>query len=305
MGEKVTRSGMGHVGSAGGGGNPAKPEPAPGQLWSRNGGAPWQIRDVVDRSWVCFDDGGKCTPLSSTLQGSPRWRCVGIETPAGRVMVGERRRGPFTGPSEVVAVAQSGHAFEVTAGITTTYGSAEVVASWPLVTEPASPPTVSDLLDGSPKWAKQTVRGSFIDTASGPWLDALAGGERRGDETDEELRERLLRRMGAEPQKAAPDPRAEREARRREIDAALREDARRWPAFATARRCAVLAACEGREPSPMVIGQILSDLHAYERWSRDGSREPSAAALAWVQRREYGPEARAALAAYERARALP
>lgn len=62
--------------------------------------------------------------------------------------------------------------------------------------------------------------------------------------------------------KVAENP---REARRREIDAVLREDARRFPAFASARRAAVLAACEGRLHMGVDdVRGLLSRLHARE-----------------------------------------
>lgn len=60
--------------------------------------------------------------------------------------------------------------------------------------------------------------------------------------------------------------RAEREQRRREIDAVLREDARRFPAFAVARRAAVLAICENRDdgPRPEEVAALLANLRVYE-----------------------------------------
>lgn len=56
------------------------------------------------------------------------------------------------------------------------------------------------------------------------------------------------------------------------IDAALREDARRYPAFATARRAAVMAACERQIPPPVAeIQTALAAFHAYEA-ARGGGR---------------------------------
>jgi hypothetical protein len=103
---------------------------------------------------------------------------------------------------------------------------------------------------------------------------------------------------------APPDPRAEREQRRREIDALLREDARRHPAFATARKCALLAALEDSEVHAGDVGHVplfLAELRAYEA-ARGGGRTPSP--LAVVGYTTDAEDARI-LAAYERTRSLP
>jgi hypothetical protein len=106
---------------------------------------------------------------------------------------------------------------------------------------------------------------------------------------------------------APPDPRAEREQRRREIDAVIAEDARRFPAFATARRAAVVAKCEG-EPAHDTMTTIhaplasamLGWLREYEE-KRGAGRAPSEAAN-FHARVTFGTDAQAV---YERARSLP
>ncbi len=76
-----------------------------------------------------------------------------------------------------------------------------------------------------------------------------------------------------------PDPRIARARQRAEIDAVLREDARRFPAFATARRCVVVAAHE--DPTCNLgakqHARLLDELRRYEDL-RGGLREPQAAA---------------------------
>lgn len=107
-----------------------------------------------------------------------------------------------------------------------------------------------------------------------------------------------------------PDPRLVREQRRREIDAVLREDARRFPAFATARKCAVVAGFEecstnaetlssgvAQECPGTLAAAWLKTLHEYEA-ARGCAKAPS---------REVRSRFRAGamIAAYERARSLP
>jgi hypothetical protein len=126
------------------------------------------------------------------------------------------------------------------------------------------------------------------------------------------LAERLHVKMNPRP--SAPvlsipfaiDPRAAREQRRREIDAVLREDARRFPAFATARRAAVMAAEEGHRPHLDRLPAYLDGLRAYESAIAKGMRPARAkqeipGVNEWV---EWGWCA-VGFAAYERARAMP
>jgi len=107
---------------------------------------------------------------------------------------------------------------------------------------------------------------------------------------------------------APPDPRAAREQRRREIDAVLREDARRFPAFATARRCAVMASVEAGvvlrlSDADNSAGweEFLADLRAYET-VRGTARIAATFPGDWCD--EEGVPSDAILA-YERARSLP
>jgi hypothetical protein len=106
----------------------------------------------------------------------------------------------------------------------------------------------------------------------------------------------------SKPPAPKPDPRAERERRRREIDAVLAEDARRFPAFATARRAAVLAATEefqmhGSDILTSTAERIVGQLHAYEAL-RGGMAKPSKAADDYA----FDKIEIVALDAYERAR---
>lgn len=108
-----------------------------------------------------------------------------------------------------------------------------------------------------------------------------------------------------------PDPRTRREAQRREIDAVLREDARRSPAFAVARKCAVMGAFEDTPHTPKLhtdtAAELCSMLREYES-ERGGMRAPKAGASAAIE--EWGARfgirgiARDLVASYEIARGL-
>ncbi len=110
-----------------------------------------------------------------------------------------------------------------------------------------------------------------------------------------------------------PDPLIARARSRAEIDAVLREDARRWPAFATARRAAVMAACERPDPPPVAeVVTALAAFHAYEN-ARGGMRvdisERAPFTDAWRLLRDMGQDISIPVAGtcwrhYERARGL-
>ncbi len=103
----------------------------------------------------------------------------------------------------------------------------------------------------------------------------------------------------------ASDPRIARDRRRAEIDAVIREDARRFPAFATARMAAVMAACEMWGDDPQVLGSVRAMLinggwlHSYET-RRGGRTKPSEDADHYA-RHTFGTEAQGH---YERARGM-
>jgi hypothetical protein len=131
-------------------------------------------------------------------------------------------------------------------------------------------------------------------------------------EDADRLAERLHVKMNPRPSAPllsipfAVDPRTAREQRRREIDAVLREDARRFPAFATARRAAVMAAEEGHRPHLNQLPAYLDGLRAYENAIAKGMRPARAkqeipGVSEWV---EWGWCA-VGFTAYERARAMP
>lgn len=103
---------------------------------------------------------------------------------------------------------------------------------------------------------------------------------------------------------AAPDPRIARERQRAEIDVVLREDARRHPAFATARGAAVLCVCEGGPgfygvTYPSTVRAMLGWLHEYEAL-RGGLTAPREAAARHA-RATFGDDA---CGHYERARGM-
>jgi hypothetical protein len=96
----------------------------------------------------------------------------------------------------------------------------------------------------------------------------------------------------------------ERALARRKVDAVLAEDGRRFPAFASARRCAVLADIEtaGGWRQQIDVAVLCEQLRTYED-ARGGARRPAPEA---VRRFTMGYASRENdLAAYERARALP
>ncbi len=95
-----------------------------------------------------------------------------------------------------------------------------------------------------------------------------------------------------------------RENDRRAIDALLREDARRTPAFATARRAAVLAAYEDVPEMPAdQTAAILRRCAEYEEL-RGGGRKASLLAADMVYSWRHTSPVLAALTAYERARRM-
>jgi hypothetical protein len=99
---------------------------------ARGGGEPG--RAVVNAEDLSGDMVGQVilTNLAGTMP--PAYT---VDPPAGmHVLVGQIRRGPFGAPSEVLGIAPSG-SVKVTAGMSTTYRSAEEVATWPLVDPPA------------------------------------------------------------------------------------------------------------------------------------------------------------------------
>lgn len=237
----------------------SKPEPAVGQV--RRGRLAYQERDAL---WVVASEGdmgaivredGTAHDCAITLSDLRSWPCVGVETPAGRVMVGERR-GDRSGVTVLAvvdggAVGIDGHCLRVRGDYATMHFQADVVASWPLVT---------------------TRPGCGCVTC----------------------------------ECKAPSPVATKQARRREIDAIIADDAHRFPAFATARRAAVMAAFEGAPPvAPEDIvpvghaSNILRDCHRYEAL-RGGMTKPSTSAVEWAAL--AGGSFAIALAAYERMR---
>lgn len=194
-----------------------RPEPAVGQLRlgrlaHQGADATWAVIEASHGSAFVRQDGSECGG-TIPLYVLSTWPCVGIETPAGRVMVGERRRvwpsavgdrreGDFL-DFEVCHVLSDARVW-ISDGVEGWPESAEKVAAWPIVPGPLakaaesamrSPMVLADLIVGFPPWTQEAIRGQFLDCANGAYLDALAGGIRRDGDTDEELRERLRGQM--------------------------------------------------------------------------------------------------------------
>lgn len=155
-------------------------------------------------------------------------------------------------------------------------------------------------------------RSSSADTGSDMWI--RTGLQRAIGETSECFEKRVrddyaesLRRHFADETNPAEPTQAER---RREIDALLREDAKRTPAFATARKSAVLAAAEMfPEIVPEDASSLLNIVEHYEE-IRGAMVKPSDASTKWRERMRTSGHSCAAhaeacdagIAAYERAR---
>lgn len=323
------------------------PQPAVGQVWSD--GSEEVIAYVGDHHVRMRSGGGY--HIDGLLRVA---KCIGIETEHGRVMVGERRKGPYSTPSEVLAVSGA-NSVTVTAGISSTHAPATLVASWPLVADgprvsgcvcqwehgdracpvhPTCPecgcvvceckptreesarmsPTerraIGDVREPAP-WDRVTIGGVFKTlAAAGLKVDTGALSDRLGlrwaPEATKEDVATLVRALPPGIDVRIIDPRAEREQRRRAISAVLAEDARKFPAFATARRCAVMAAYESAPPMPPEdmlpathAANILRDCHRYEA-KRGGMTKPSAEAADWM--RHAGGTFAVALSVYERNR---
>ncbi len=313
------------------------PQPAPAQVWrSRKYPSMVNVVAKVDGHAVVWTHGG--WDDLAALRGF--YECIGIETPAGRVMVGERRR--YVGASDVEILAVVGAdsiRWRCVDGHVEHVSYARDAATWPLL-PPEAPAPLAAAAPQAYREPAQWGRASIGGVSSPPAPIGRAVGQYAADGdiavTVADLHkalaatgmtmdvERLGDRLGlrwdtsspappAVPRfptafPAPPDPRAEREQRRRAISAALAEDARRWPAFATARRAAVMAWYEGRDDTPMGNTEVVLALCvAYER-ERGGATRPSADADKRAKRSTgcFGfTKADVVLGHYERARALP
>ncbi|HSM93368.1 MAG TPA: hypothetical protein VLT47_10830 [Anaeromyxobacteraceae bacterium] len=245
----------------------ANPKPAPQQIWRSPCGKGEHTLGAEFREFGCTMHRVPHGSVNmSLLADGYGWRCVGIETPHGRVMVGERRNAnaingydansAYALIREVLFVVD-GERVWLSDGVEGWAAEAAKIATWPLVHDEPAKPKVADLL-------------AELLHADDCWY--------------------------------AHSPVA-REARRREIDAVLREDARAHPAFATARRCAVMAAVEawervkdGREFSMVNVTCLVADLRRYED-ARGGLTKPNTDAGRGISYE--------VLAAYESARSLP
>ena len=159
-----------------------KPEPSKGQVWRFHDPKHGEACEMV------FGLPSHGPGSARTLMGDPRWSCIGIETPAGRVMVGERRQSDCpSSPGAHVVVRVINDTFvsmRDERGDDLAFGVARV-ASWPLV----SPPTPTAV---APKAEQNRCKCGAAMTASmvmcpGCAADALLSGEW---EKDPELRAR-------------------------------------------------------------------------------------------------------------------
>jgi len=137
----------------------AKPHPDASQIWKRCDMTIVLRRRDPDGMWAANGVGYVSGTHVSERELLRSWRCVGIETPAVRVMVGERRVSDYPGDDPrvtvdhiadrgIVAVRPDGADFVVGC-------PADRVATWPLVTEPTPKPI--------------TIFGSHVIDASGAW----------------------------------------------------------------------------------------------------------------------------------------
>lgn len=145
------------------------PEPAIGQVWLLDDPSFRWAGELtikrIDADEVRFA-GGCCSALWALRGGNPDWRCVGIVTPHGRVMVGERRQNvSWGGTSKIVRVENHGWV-ELTIGMSSGFSRlAADVARWPLVSPHAHaephPRKIDGLVfgTGSQTWDTVTIGG--------------------------------------------------------------------------------------------------------------------------------------------------
>ncbi len=122
-----------------------QPKPQPGHVWRWPNGQSHTIADVNHKAlggdecafWASGPKPWAGTPIVD-MTSARGWSCVGIETPAGRVMVGERRQSEdhCVDGAGVVSRIMDRRAFVEVSSETTgerfAYG-AKRVASWPLL----------------------------------------------------------------------------------------------------------------------------------------------------------------------------
>lgn len=111
-----------------------KPEPAANQVWAHSIGGEHVIADTDTEGRVRLRGKAYNETTRGCLVLDPWWSCVGIETPAGRVMVGERR---LYGAREMVVtrIADGRHITAEQFGVPASDREyvASGVAQWPLL----------------------------------------------------------------------------------------------------------------------------------------------------------------------------
>jgi len=272
-----------------------KPKPAAGQVWRdpRERGAEFTITKTGSTASPVFDIEGVSSGRPDAIHSAglvAHWQCIGIETTAGRVMVGEYRR-PHDGVAYKVEAIEADSCVAIRAPSGQSFGDVPAleVARWPLV----GGPLATAAKDAVREHGRMTIGGVDVPvtswtrepvTGAGDTLIGKTAGRAEFSVDFTLTPEEYAKLCGIVFGKPAtkPDPRAERERRRRDIDAVLREDARRFPEFATARKCAVLGFFEDAEMNDRAADWtrgILTKLRIYEE-HRGGMREPSPKAIA-------------------------
>lgn len=107
-----------------------------GRLRYQSHAVSYVVLDVGDTAAIIRQDGHESTSCIA-LEDLRRWPCIGVGTPAGRVMVGERREAP-SGVHTVLAVASPDGPYDIAWAHTVcdrdgeSHMPADLVASWPL-----------------------------------------------------------------------------------------------------------------------------------------------------------------------------
>lgn len=314
-------------------GEAKQPKPAQGQLWYAPETGHTHLlgpEDPDEPGFFRVNDGYFNLPYYV----EKGWRCIGVEAPAGRVMVGERRAPPHMRGDvyDVIAVRDDG-LVDVRIGANTYGVASDSVAQWPRVgpLATAAKDAFRATLPISEREATFAAAARIAKSLPVSYDSAIRAVEYYGSEDAARMAVASLVAGGCAPPKEAigkprstftydsvtvtigglklhgfearpdvtpkPDPRAEIEQRRRDIDAVLREDARRFPAFATARRAFVLSSFERSEPCPERARGMVAMCHTYER-KRGGATRPSAEAAKYADGCNFFDD-------YERARGLP
>lgn len=126
---------------------------------------------------VEFGEGRCFASAERMLNPASGWRCIGIETSDGRVMVGERRRSTHDyhagDVAEVVAVRAEGRVVLRWPGGRVNWPLAEEVAGWPLV--PSVAPDLPAALDEHEATVARELRPAAVTIASREDVERMFG----------------------------------------------------------------------------------------------------------------------------------